>query len=247
MAQFLAPMISRKTKQTEYVGRATHQRLVGGYLQRCEKVAWTAEDLRNVCYFLSHQTGWKERDLFARLARAGEKRLPDDPTLAFWRGEAEMRAGPFSVSTQAATAAFQRALDLNKTASVPLPASYVARAKHALALLAESARLSARMLESLDDEPDDDDEDDFASEHDGEGMDDDSVSPGGLDEETLRASLPPGLFDEMKAQSESLGLDLMGMLGEFLQPRAEADDSDRPPPGGFGHHPHEKRKATRRG
>lgn len=78
-AGFLAgALASFRRTDFNYVGRATHERLVKAYLKRAKRVRWREEDLRKVCELLEWDAV-NDAVLRRKLLAMGEKQFRDSP------------------------------------------------------------------------------------------------------------------------------------------------------------------------
>jgi hypothetical protein len=241
MARYLLPLLQRRVKSTEYVGRATHQRLVVDYLRRCRNVRWEREDLRAVCEFLTTDEGWRTQSLLREFVALGVKQFPNEPLFHYLAGESEMKQGPLMVNAEVAQRCLQRALDLDRQDGGSLGASFRDRAKQSLALL-DSLSHTARGM--FDDEDDEDYEDwEYFDEDDEEDDYDEDYGPGSgfsgryYSEDELRRALPPPMFEILKQQAQQMGVsigELASRIGQFASQfgsgQEDYDDEDFGPP-----------------
>lgn len=120
--------------EIDYSDRAEHVGRLLGYLRRCSRVKWQAEDLRNVCGFLDavyssdelcDELSDKDDDefwdldelvdeLLEKFVRKGRKAFPEQPYFQYLTGELEIRKGPIECNRPYARHCFQRALEFAK-------------------------------------------------------------------------------------------------------------------------------------
>jgi len=213
LTKVLLPFVA---KQIKYTGLATHQRLVLAYLQRCQKLTWNVDDLRQVVNFLTVADSWRHRALRDQLLAVGCARFPQEPTFPFLAGRVAIERGPLSTDFAKARNLFEQALKSNETATHPLTAEAVKAAKSAISMLDQTAEMQRSMFFAgpLDD---DDDEYDDIDEFDEEYEDSREGSAGvGLDEADLKQIVPPFMLEMFKNAAASIGISLPELADRLL-------------------------------
>jgi hypothetical protein len=168
--RFCRTMLGLLMGRIDYPGRSTHLEQVRGYVDRCGRVRWEADDLRAVCMFLKalpkENRSSSTLGRLRKLVRQGYRKFPEAPDFPYMMGCLEIEKGPERCDRWRARHHFERARDL-AAKSGPKYASIVEDVERKLAFLAEVgmlpwARASAmrgnRREEDFDeDTPEDDD------------------------------------------------------------------------------------------
>lgn len=218
-----------KVSQTNYTGRATHERLFLNSLQRgADKVRWAAEDLRDVCRFLEEFSNqWA---LWNRLVNVGLKQSPYDPFFNFWTARSEFERGPFACDIEKAAAHVRRALKSAEAGRSPEERELAEQARQMSSLIEdaqERMRPLFRSSGSEDEEPfgdEDEPEEDRRRQFDfGFGSDD---SPGRRSpikppNPELEGLSPETILEMMEEVAGKMGIDLNQVLPDMED--AEAD------------------------
>jgi len=227
LARILLPFAA---KQAKYTGFATHQRLVMDYLQRCQNVAWTRDDLVVVAQFAALSQNWRHQALRNRLISTGLKCFPQEPLFPYLAGRAAMDDGPLGVDVDQTLRHFQSALKLNETAPQPLPDQCVRTAKDAMIVLHDAIERRCQMdaweEDEFDEDEEYDDEDDSDDDFDG-GID--------FDVAELKRMIPPFLMDAFEHAAAQRGISLAELLERIATGEMGPQDILGPPdPGAFG-------------
>lgn len=162
---FLAAIVDG---DVEYMGRATHIKLVQEYLARSRRIAWRPEDLDAACVFLG--TCENSEQNWADLAERGQKEFPERPQFHYWRGYEQFCRGPLRCDRTLAVDCLKRALELSATSPTPLTESQVSRAQQTISDIDDSNRMESRFSFSYLDDYDDEDEEDYDEDEDGEDL-----------------------------------------------------------------------------
>lgn len=200
--------------KAEYPGRSVHLEQVLGYIERCGKVRWEANDLRDVCLFLKalpeELQSSKRNDLFKKHVRQGLKKFPEVAEFPFMAGCMEIEKGPRRCKRTLARRYLELARDLGKK-SGPGSAALVEMAEHQLTFLAEVGKFPSGM----------------PGGYGGAGRFDDNE---GEDYDPFEGIAPGKLFSEFAHACEALGLD----PEEVLRDVAAGKPFRFSPPGGDG-------------
>jgi len=121
---------------TDYLRSEEHIEAVRGYIKRCRRVCWQAEDLRNVCTFFSKVSSLTDPFL-DKLVAKGTRRFADVPLFFLIAGEIEMAKGWRLCSRGSARRSFQRVIDLAADSIDSEEIRMVQAARKALMMLEE--------------------------------------------------------------------------------------------------------------
>ena len=123
-----------KSRQINYTGRATQERMLLAYLKCCDRVDWRAQDLRHVCDLLSQlPRQWELRQQFVSMA---VQRFPHNLAFHAWTALIEIERGPFACDIGKATHHLDLVLKLAQQSPVsPADRKFVEDAKQTLAAL----------------------------------------------------------------------------------------------------------------
>ncbi|MDD4269754.1 MAG: tetratricopeptide repeat protein [Pirellulaceae bacterium] len=196
-----------------YPERAQHVAWLRGYVRRCTRVKWRADDLRDVCELLSQVESAGVR---AEFARQGVRKFPQMAYFHLLAAEIEISRGPVQGDWQLAQDGLEKAIELASKSSDPRDkktAETAARLLHLIETAPEDDCEDDWDDDSEDDwEDDDDDDDDDGDEYDGRAFDrsafGDDLSAARLIEIIRRASARAGL--DPKVIFDQLGIGKAG-------------------------------------
>lgn len=188
-----------------------------GYVRRCTRVKWRADDLRDVCELLSQVESAGVR---AEFARQGVRKFPQMAYFHLLAAEIEISRGPVQGDWQLAQDGLEKAIELASKSSDP-------RDK-------KTAETAARLLHLIETAPEDDCEDDWDDDSEDDWEDDDDDDDDDGDEYDGRAFDRSAFGDDLSAARliEIIRLRLRaGRLGPEGDFRSIGDRQGRRGPG----------------
>ncbi len=116
----------------QYEGCQQHVETLLKYVRRCSRVKWRAEDLRQVCEFVSNTN---DEDLLAKLVKRGLRNFPQAAYLHGHAGDLEIKKGPVYCNRAKAFRYLEQAIQYGTASGDPRDEAVVEAARQAKSFL----------------------------------------------------------------------------------------------------------------
>ncbi|HUG71713.1 MAG TPA: tetratricopeptide repeat protein [Pirellulaceae bacterium] len=217
-----------RSRQINYTGRATQERLAIGYVTRATAGRWEESDLALVCEWLS--TLSRQGALLGELLSLGLERFPNSPRLSFAAGANEMQHRTFFYNVEFAACCFRTAIENNGRAALPLLPGQLEFARQSLSqledILGQERRIKLGSEFDDDDYDEQDDDDDY--DEDDDYFDDDDLSgllPPGVGVDELIKVAPPIVLEALKKLAALKGMTVEDVVRLAIQSNSQSKET----------------------